>query len=52
MGQINVTRAALRFLSDGGSITLVSGILGDHITPAMTVGTAVNGTPCANAAMR
>ncbi|HEY0248772.1 MAG TPA: short chain dehydrogenase [Gryllotalpicola sp.] len=43
IGQINVARAALPFLADGGSITLVSGILGDHIVPAMTVGTAVNG---------
>jgi NAD(P)-dependent dehydrogenase (short-subunit alcohol dehydrogenase family) len=43
IGQINIVRAALPFISDGGSFTLVSGILGDETAPAMTIGATVNG---------
>ncbi len=43
MGQINLVRSALPFISDGGSFTLVSGILGDEAAPAMTIGATVNG---------
>jgi len=43
IGQINIVRAALPFISDGGSFTLVSGILGDEIASAMTIGATVNG---------
>ncbi|HEX3511439.1 MAG TPA: short chain dehydrogenase [Solirubrobacteraceae bacterium] len=42
MGQINVVRAALPHISDDGSFTLVSGILGDEFTPASSIGTTVN----------
>ena len=42
MGQINVVRAGLPYIADRGSITLVSGVLGDEITNAMTMGTTVN----------
>jgi NAD(P)-dependent dehydrogenase (short-subunit alcohol dehydrogenase family) len=42
MGQINVVRAALPYLTDNGSFTLVSGVLTDEITHAATIGTTVN----------
>lgn len=42
MGQINLVRAALPYISDGGSFTLVSGILTDERVPAGTIGTTVN----------
>lgn len=42
MGQINLARAALAHLTDNGSITLVSGVLGDEVTPASTIGATVN----------
>ncbi len=42
MGQINVTRAALPHIADNGSITLVSGVLGDEVAPAATIGATVN----------
>lgn len=33
MGQINPVRAALPHIADNGSFTLVSGVLGDEVTP-------------------
>ena len=42
MGQINVVRAALPYIADNGSFTLVSGVLGDEVTPASTLGATVN----------
>lgn len=42
MGQINLARAALPHLADNGSITLVSGVLGDEVAPASTIGATVN----------
>jgi NAD(P)-dependent dehydrogenase (short-subunit alcohol dehydrogenase family) len=42
MGQINLVRAALPYIADNGSFTLVSGVLGDEVTPASTVGATVN----------
>lgn len=42
MGQINLVRAGLPFLADNGSFTLVSGVLGDEVAPACTVGATVN----------
>lgn len=38
IGQINIVRAALPFISDGGSFAL-----GDETAPAMTIGAIVNG---------
>ena len=35
-------RAALPHISDNGSFTLISGILGDEVTPASTIGATVN----------
>ncbi|WP_127502845.1 short chain dehydrogenase [Actinoplanes solisilvae] len=43
MGQIDAVRSALPYIADGGSFTLVSGILGDEVTRAMTIGATVNG---------
>jgi NAD(P)-dependent dehydrogenase (short-subunit alcohol dehydrogenase family) len=43
LGQINLVRSALPHINDGGSFTLVSGILGDEVTPAMSLGATVNG---------
>lgn len=43
MGQVNLVRSALPHIADGGSFTLVSGILGDEVTQAMTIGATVNG---------
>jgi NAD(P)-dependent dehydrogenase (short-subunit alcohol dehydrogenase family) len=42
MGQINLVRAALPYIADNGSFTLVSGVLDDEVTPASTVGATVN----------
>jgi len=42
MGQINVVRAALPFIADQGSFTLVSGILTDEYINGGTIGTSVN----------
>jgi NAD(P)-dependent dehydrogenase (short-subunit alcohol dehydrogenase family) len=42
MGQINVVRAGVPHIADGGSFTLVSGILGAEVTQAMTLGTTIN----------
>jgi NAD(P)-dependent dehydrogenase (short-subunit alcohol dehydrogenase family) len=46
MGQVNLTRKALPFLKDGGSVTLVSGILTEEPiawgTSASTINGAVN----------
>jgi NAD(P)-dependent dehydrogenase (short-subunit alcohol dehydrogenase family) len=44
MGQINVVRAALPFIADKGSFTLVSGVLTDEPTFACTIGTTINHT--------
>jgi NAD(P)-dependent dehydrogenase (short-subunit alcohol dehydrogenase family) len=43
MGQIDLVRSALPHIADGGSFTLVSGVLGDEVGPAMTIGATVNG---------
>ncbi len=43
MGQVNVVRTALRNIADGGSFTLVSGILSDEPISGGTIGTLVNG---------
>ncbi|HEY0531254.1 MAG TPA: short chain dehydrogenase [Actinoplanes sp.] len=43
MGQIDLVRGALPHIADGGSFTLVSGVLGDEVNPAMTIGATVNG---------
>jgi len=42
MGQINVVRAALPFIADRGSFTLVSGVLTDEYMHAGTIGTTIN----------
>ncbi|MFJ2296990.1 short chain dehydrogenase [Streptomyces sp. NPDC087894] len=42
MGQINIVRAALPYISDAGSFTLVSGVLTDEFTYASSIGTTVN----------
>ncbi|MFI5614326.1 short chain dehydrogenase [Amycolatopsis sp. NPDC051903] len=42
LGQVNVVRAALPHVTDGGSFTLVSGVLTDEVTPAATIGATVN----------
>ena len=42
MGQINVVRAALPFIADKGSFTLVSGVLTDEYMHGGTIGTTVN----------
>lgn len=42
MGQINLVRAALPYIADNGSFTLVSGVLGDEVTPASTLGATIN----------
>ncbi len=41
-GQIDLVRAALPYIADDGSFTLVSGILGEEITGACTIGATVN----------
>lgn len=43
MGQINVARAALPYLSDKGSIALISGILSEEPILGGVIGTMVNG---------
>ena len=42
MGQINLVRAGLPYISDRGSFTLVSGIVGAETINAMTIGATVN----------
>jgi NAD(P)-dependent dehydrogenase (short-subunit alcohol dehydrogenase family) len=42
MGQINLVRAALPFIADKGSFTLVSGVLADEYTYGGTIGTTIN----------
>jgi NAD(P)-dependent dehydrogenase (short-subunit alcohol dehydrogenase family) len=44
MGQINVVRAALPFLADAGSFTLISGILPDEPIMGGVIGATINGT--------
>jgi NAD(P)-dependent dehydrogenase (short-subunit alcohol dehydrogenase family) len=44
MGQINVVRAALPFIADKGSFTLISGVLTDEVTIASTIGATINHT--------
>ena len=44
IGQINLVRAAIPFIADKGSFTLVSGVLTDEITFAATIGTTINCT--------
>ena len=41
-GQIDLVRAAEPHVADNGSFTLISGILGDEITAACTIGATVN----------
>jgi NAD(P)-dependent dehydrogenase (short-subunit alcohol dehydrogenase family) len=41
-GQIDLVRAAVPHIADNGSLTLISGILGDEITEASTIGATVN----------
>lgn len=41
-GQIDLVRAALPHIADRGSFTLISGILGDEIIAAATIGATVN----------
>lgn len=43
MGQINLVRAALPYISGGGSFTLVSGVLSDEPVAGGIIGTMVNG---------
>jgi NAD(P)-dependent dehydrogenase (short-subunit alcohol dehydrogenase family) len=43
MGQINVVRTALPYITNGGSFTLISGILTDEPILGGTIGTLVNG---------
>lgn len=42
MGQINLVRAALPFIADRGSFTLISGVLTDEPIHGGTIGTVVN----------
>jgi NAD(P)-dependent dehydrogenase (short-subunit alcohol dehydrogenase family) len=42
MGQINLVRAALPFIADRGSFTLVSGVLTDEYLHGGTIGTTIN----------
>lgn len=42
MGQINLVRAALPFIADGGSFTLVSGVLTEEPIPGGTLGRTIN----------
>jgi NAD(P)-dependent dehydrogenase (short-subunit alcohol dehydrogenase family) len=42
MGQINLVRAALPFIADQGSFTLVSGVLTDEYLRGGAIGTAIN----------
>ncbi|HEY0297666.1 MAG TPA: short chain dehydrogenase [Arachidicoccus sp.] len=43
IGQINIVRTALPYISDGGSFTLVSGVLTDEPVLGGTIGALVNG---------
>jgi NAD(P)-dependent dehydrogenase (short-subunit alcohol dehydrogenase family) len=43
MGQVNLTLAARDYLNDGGSITLISGILSEHPIAAGSSASMVNG---------
>ena len=43
MGQVNLVRLGLNYLNPGGSITLTTGILGDHPVPMTTSAAMVNG---------
>ena len=42
MGQINMVRAALPFIADKGSFTLISGVLTDEYTAGGVIGTVIN----------
>jgi NAD(P)-dependent dehydrogenase (short-subunit alcohol dehydrogenase family) len=42
MGQINLVRAALPFIADKGSFTLISGVLTDEYTAGGAIGTVIN----------
>jgi NAD(P)-dependent dehydrogenase (short-subunit alcohol dehydrogenase family) len=42
MGQINLVRAALPFIADKGSFTLISGVLTDECTTGGVIGTVIN----------
>ena len=42
MGQINLVRAAMPFIGDGGSFTLISGVLTDEYKVGGVIGTVVN----------
>ncbi|MEA2960474.1 MAG: hypothetical protein QOI46_572 [Alphaproteobacteria bacterium] len=42
IGQINVVRAALPYIADRGSFTLVSGVLTDEYMHGGTIGTTIN----------
>jgi NAD(P)-dependent dehydrogenase (short-subunit alcohol dehydrogenase family) len=42
MGQIHLVRAALPFIADTGSFTLISGVLTDEYIRGGTIGTSVN----------
>jgi NAD(P)-dependent dehydrogenase (short-subunit alcohol dehydrogenase family) len=42
MGQINLVRAALPYIADKGSFTLISGVLTDEYMHGGTIGTAIN----------
>jgi len=42
MGQINLVRAALPFIADNGSLTLISGVLTDEYTAGGVIGTVIN----------
>ena len=42
IGQINLVRAALPYIADKGSFTLVSGVLTDEYMHAGTIGTTIN----------
>jgi NAD(P)-dependent dehydrogenase (short-subunit alcohol dehydrogenase family) len=42
MGQVNLVRAALPFIADQGSFTLVSGVLSDEYLRGGAIGTAIN----------
>ena len=43
MGQVNLTRIALDFMNDNGSVTLTSGIIADHPIEYGTSAATVNG---------
>jgi len=43
MGQINIVRTALPYISDGGSFTLISGVLTDEPISGGAIGTVING---------